>query len=129
MGTDFLANVGTASVARDMDTVRQALGDDQINYLGFSYGTEIGTAYVEQFGDHVRAMVLDGAIDPSVDPVEKNIRQMAGFQTAFNDYAADCAQFVGLPAGPGSRAVGRPLPPAGRPAGDQARPHRRIRAV
>jgi pimeloyl-ACP methyl ester carboxylesterase len=99
MGTDFLATVGTASVARDMDTVRRAIGDDQINFLGFSYGTEIGTAYVDQFGDHVRAMVLDGAIDPSVDPVEKNVRQMAAFQLAFNDYAADCAQYVDCPLG------------------------------
>jgi len=49
MGNGFLANVGTASVTRDMDMVRQALGDDQINYLGYSYGTELGTAYVERF--------------------------------------------------------------------------------
>ena len=121
MGPAFLAGVGTVEAAGDMDTVRRLIGDDQINYLGFSYGTEIGTAYVEQFGDHVRAMVLDGAIDPSLDPVERNIRQMAGFQTAFNDYAADCAQLVGLPAGPGSGAVGRPLPPVGRPAGRPTR--------
>jgi pimeloyl-ACP methyl ester carboxylesterase len=99
MGTEFLANVGTASAARDMDMVRQALGDDQINYLGYSYGTELGTAYLEGFSDHVRAMVLDGAIDPTVDPVEENIRQMAGFQTAFNDYARDCARSKACPLG------------------------------
>src|SRR6202008_3071090 len=58
VGTGFLANVGTASVTRDMDMVRQALGDDQINYLGYSYGTKLGTAYLERFGDHVRTMVL-----------------------------------------------------------------------
>ena len=98
-GRAFLENVGTASVARDMDRVRQALGDDQINYLGFSYGTELGTAYVEQFGDHVRAMVLDGAIDPSVGPIEQSINQEAGFQTAFNDYAADCARSSDCPLG------------------------------
>jgi pimeloyl-ACP methyl ester carboxylesterase len=99
MGTAFLSGVGTAETARDMDTVRQIIGDDQINFLGFSYGTDIGTSYVEQFGDHVRAMVLDGAIDPSIGPVEKNVRQMAGFQTAFNDYAADCARSPGCPLG------------------------------
>ena len=98
-GPAFLENVGTASVARDMDVVRQALGDDQINYLGFSYGTELGTAYVERFGDHVRAMVLDGAIDPSVGPIEQIIDQQAGFQTAFNDYAADCARSSDCPLG------------------------------
>ena len=99
MGTGFLANVGTASAARDMDMVRQALGDDQINYLGYSYGTELGTAYLERFSDHVRAMVLDGAIDPTVGPIEENINQMAGFQTAFNDYAADCARSPACPLG------------------------------
>jgi pimeloyl-ACP methyl ester carboxylesterase len=82
-----------------MDVVRQALGDDQINYLGFSYGTELGTAYVERFGDHVRAMVLDGAIDPSVGPIDENVNQQAGFQTAFNDYAADCARSSDCPLG------------------------------
>ncbi len=99
MSTGFLANVGTASAARDMDVVRQALGDDQISYLGFSYGTELGTTYLEGFGDHVRTMVLDGAIDPTVGPVEENINQMAGFQTAFNDYAADCARSPACPLG------------------------------
>lgn len=99
MGKPFLAGVGTTSVARDMDTVRRLIGDEQINYLGFSYGTEIGTAYLERFGQHVRAMVLDGAIDPSIDPVQRSVRQMAGFQTAFDDYAADCAQTAECPLG------------------------------
>ena len=98
-GQAFLENIGTAAVARDMDAVRQALGDDQINYLGFSYGTELGTAYVERFGDHVRAMVLDGAIDPTIAPIDETVNQEAGFQTAFNDYAADCARSSDCPLG------------------------------
>ncbi|TPG32524.1 alpha/beta hydrolase [Mycolicibacterium hodleri] len=98
-GREFLANVGTASTARDMDVVRAALGESQINYLGYSYGTELGAKYAEQFGDRVRAMVLDGAVDPSSDPVAENIRQLAGFQTAFDDYAADCARSVDCPLG------------------------------
>jgi pimeloyl-ACP methyl ester carboxylesterase len=98
-GTEFLANIGTASAVRDMDVVRAALGENQINYLGFSYGTELGAAYAEQYRDRVRAMVLDGAIDPTLDPVAARIRQMSGFQTAFNAYAADCAQSAGCPLG------------------------------
>src|SRR5260370_49389 len=82
-----------------MDSVRQALGDDQINYLGYSYGTELGAAYVERFGDHVRSMVLDGAIDPSIGPIDELVNQEAGFQTAFNDYAADCARSTDCPLG------------------------------
>ncbi len=99
MGKAFLASVGTASAARDMDRVRAALGEDQINYLGFSYGTELGTAYVERFPDRVRTMVLDGAIDPTQDPLESLVEQMAGFQVAFDDYAADCAMSRACPLG------------------------------
>jgi pimeloyl-ACP methyl ester carboxylesterase len=99
MGAPFLANIGTASVVRDMDAVRAALGEQQINYLGFSYGTQLGAAYAEQFGDRVRTMVLDGAIDSSQDPIAQTINQNAGFQKAFDAYAADCAQSPGCPLG------------------------------
>nr|WP_308170584.1 alpha/beta hydrolase [[Mycobacterium] fortunisiensis] len=99
MGAPFLANIGTASAARDMDAVRAALGENQINYLGFSYGTQLGAAYAEQFGDRVRTMVLDGAVNPSLDPITKNARQLAGFQKAFDAYAADCAESADCPLG------------------------------
>jgi pimeloyl-ACP methyl ester carboxylesterase len=99
MSTAFLATVGTVSTARDMDALRAALGEDQVNYLGFSYGTQLGSAYAEAFPDRVRAMVLDGAVDPSVDSVQSNVLQMASFQVAFNDYAADCAKSPGCPLG------------------------------
>jgi len=99
MGKGFLSGLGTASAARDMDAVRQALGDDQISYLGFSYGTELGTAYVAKFPDRVRTMVLDGAIDPQRDPIDSVVLQMGGFQVAFNDYAADCAKSPACPLG------------------------------
>ena len=98
-GRDFLANVGTASTAQDMDAVRQALGESQLNYLGFSYGTDLGATYAQRYPDRVRAMVLDGAVDPSADPVEEQIRQLAGFQAAFDDYARDCARSTDCPLG------------------------------
>jgi pimeloyl-ACP methyl ester carboxylesterase len=99
MGAAFLAGVGTASAAADMDLVRQALGEDQINYLGFSYGTELGTAYLQRFPNRVRAMVLDGAIDPNQNAIDSLVEQMAGFQLAFNDFAADCAESPDCPLG------------------------------
>ncbi|SEH75088.1 alpha/beta hydrolase fold [Mycolicibacterium rutilum] len=99
MGADFLASVGTATAARDLDMVRAALGEHQLTYLGYSYGTELGAAYAEQYPDRVRAMVLDGAIDPGLDPIEHRIRQVAGFQKAFDAYAADCARSTGCPLG------------------------------
>jgi pimeloyl-ACP methyl ester carboxylesterase len=91
MGKEFLANVGTASVVKDLEALRVALGDEKLTYLGYSYGTRIGSLYAEAYPDKVRAMVLDGAVDPNADPSEANIRQAAAFQTAFNNYAADCA--------------------------------------
>jgi pimeloyl-ACP methyl ester carboxylesterase len=99
MGSTFLENVGTANTARDMDVVRAALGEEQINFIGFSYGTELGAIYGERYPDRVRAMVLDGAVDPTVNPIDEVVRQMGGFQTAFMDYAADCARSSGCPLG------------------------------
>ena len=99
MGKEFLANVGTADVVKDLDAMRAALGDDKLTYLGYSYGTRIGASYAEAFPQNVRAMVLDGAVDPNADPIEADIRQAAAFQKAFNDYAADCATDPTCPLG------------------------------
>jgi pimeloyl-ACP methyl ester carboxylesterase len=99
MGKDFLANVGTVNVAKDLDALRGALGDEKLTYLGYSYGTLIGSAYAEAFPDKVRAMILDGAVDPTVDPIKSNIEQAASFQKAFDDYAADCAKSPNCPLG------------------------------
>ncbi|MGE5698030.1 MAG: alpha/beta hydrolase [Candidatus Sericytochromatia bacterium] len=99
MGNDFLANVGTANVVKDLDVLRAALGDPKLTYLGYSYGTRIGSAYAEQYPQNVRAMVLDGAIDPNADPFEADIRQAEAFQKAFDDYAAECAKSPDCPLG------------------------------
>lgn len=99
MGKEFLANIGTASVAKDLDAMRAALGDDKLTYLGYSYGTRIGSAYAEAYPQHVRAMILDGAVDPNADPIESNIRQAAAFQKAFNDFATACAKSPDCPLG------------------------------
>jgi pimeloyl-ACP methyl ester carboxylesterase len=99
MGKKFLANVGTDNVARDLDTIREALGDSKLTFLGYSYGTRIGAAYAEAFPKNIRAMILDGAIDPNADPVESDLRQAKGFQDAFNNYAKDCAKSPTCPLG------------------------------
>lgn len=92
VGPEFLANVGTATVVKDLDALRQALGDEKLTYLGYSYGTAIGTAYAEAYPGKVRAMILDGAVDPNQDAIQSQIDQTAGFQKAFNDFAAECAK-------------------------------------
>ncbi|MBE1468041.1 pimeloyl-ACP methyl ester carboxylesterase [Kibdelosporangium phytohabitans] len=89
-GAEVLANIGTRDVVKDMDVLRSVLGDQKLNYLGFSYGTRIGTAYAETFPGNVRAMVLDGAVDPNEDRVAGAIGQANGFKKAFDAFAAAC---------------------------------------
>jgi pimeloyl-ACP methyl ester carboxylesterase len=62
---DFLPYVSTASVARDLDALRDAFGEDVTNYIGFSYGTFIGAVYVNMFPDRVGRFMVDGCLDPS----------------------------------------------------------------
>lgn len=99
MGSDFLANIGTNNVAKDLDALRAAVGDEKLNYLGYSYGTRIGAAYAEAYPDKVRTMILDGAVDPNADPIQADIDQAQAFQKAFDDYAADCAKDADCPLG------------------------------
>ena len=122
MGNEFLANTGTSSVVRDMDIVRQALGDEQISYLGYSYGTEMGTAYLEAFPDHVRTMVLDGAIDPTEDPVQREHRTNGGIPDRVQRLRRGLRPLAGLPVGHRPGAVRQPVSRAGRPAGREAGP-------
>jgi pimeloyl-ACP methyl ester carboxylesterase len=61
---DLIPHLSTANVARDMNLLRQAVGDPQMNYLGVSYGTYLGATYANLFPRTVRAMVLDGNVDP-----------------------------------------------------------------
>lgn len=86
-----LAHVGTADAARDLDRIRAALGDEQLSYLGWSYGTELGTAYAEQFPDRVGRLVLDGAVDPDIDPVEFARTQAQALEHGFDVFAEQCA--------------------------------------
>jgi len=82
--------VGTNSAARDLDLLRAALGDDQLNYVGFSYGTRLGATYAELFPDRVRALVLDGAVKPTDDLAELGQGQGRGFDLALENFAAAC---------------------------------------
>jgi len=56
--------MATAEVARDMDVLRRAVGDKRLTYLGFSYGTALGQYYANMFPDRVRAVTVDGVINP-----------------------------------------------------------------
>lgn len=96
---ELMLHVGTADVARDMDLLRALLGDEELTYLGASYGTHIGAHYAEQFPDRVRALVLDGAVDPSQGQLDLSVQQATGFETALRAFVEDCLSRSDCPLG------------------------------
>jgi len=90
MSGELFHHVGTNNVARDMDSIRVAVGAEKINYFGYSYGTRIGAVYASLFPERVRAMVLDGPVSPEEHPSAFSPIQGLGFENAWNRFAADC---------------------------------------
>ncbi len=88
--TELGPYVGTTNVARDVDQLRAALGEEQISYLGFSYGTVLGWTYAAMFPDRVRAMALDGPVDPRATLSQTTLAQAAAVEAVFADFASWC---------------------------------------
>src|SRR3954447_5691166 len=87
---DLLPYVSSEATARDLDAIRAAMGEQQISYVGFSYGTFIGALYADRFPTHVRAMVLDGAIDPARSYAATSIDQAKSFDADLNAFFDHC---------------------------------------
>ena len=103
---DQLPLYGTEQAARDMDAVRAAVGDDKLTYLGYSYGTLLGATYAQLYPDKIRALVLDGAVDPQQKLVAGSESQAKGFERAFGNFARWCAATAGrCPVAPDARAA------------------------
>lgn len=86
-----LPYLSSQSTARDMDRIRRAVGDKKLTYIGYSYGTYIGTLYAKMFPTKVRALVLDGAVDPNLSGVQLGIDQAVGFERALDAFLAQCS--------------------------------------
>jgi len=86
----LLAHVDTMSAARDMDFIRHLVGDQALNYLGFSYGTQLGATYAGLFPQNVGRMVLDGAIDTTLTSDELSLGQAVGFENALRNFVTEC---------------------------------------
>jgi len=98
-----LPHIGTVNAARDMDVIRQALGDKKLTYLGFSYGTRLGAVYAAQFPKKVGRLVLDG-VDTLTEPMsEQGVAGAEGQQTALDDFITWCVKDVACPFGQDER--------------------------
>ncbi|MEF2978724.1 alpha/beta hydrolase [Subtercola sp. YIM 133946] len=86
----LLGHVDTESTVRDLDALRASVGDTGLNYLGYSYGTFIGSEYADLFPTKVNRLVLDGVVDPTSTGFDSTIGQATGFEGAMRAYLADC---------------------------------------
>ncbi|MFJ4325345.1 alpha/beta hydrolase [Streptomyces tricolor] len=86
----ILPHVRTTDAARDMDLMRQVLGDRKLHYFGISYGTELGGVYAHLFPKNVGRAVFDAVVDPTQTPEQSALGQAKGFQLALDNFAKDC---------------------------------------
>lgn len=87
---DLVHHMSTADVASDVDRIRAALGDQKLNYLGFSYGTSIGATYAAMFPQNIRSMVLDGSVSPSTNSIDEAMVQATGFEHTLANFISTC---------------------------------------
>ena len=92
-----LADVSTLNAAAVMDAVREALGEERIAYLGFSYGTLLGAVYADRYPDRTWRMVLDGAMDPSLDYDAVRRDQAVALDVATRRFSSDCVRHANCP--------------------------------
>jgi pimeloyl-ACP methyl ester carboxylesterase len=95
-GGRLLDHLRTTDSARDMDSIRQALGQEQINFYGFSYGTYLGQVYATLFPTRVRRMVLDGNVDPRDVWYVSNLNQDIAFDRNMRVYFGWLAKYDGV---------------------------------
>jgi pimeloyl-ACP methyl ester carboxylesterase len=86
----MLPHVLTTDAARDLDLMRQVLGDRKLHYFGISYGTELGGVYAHLFPRNVGRAVFDAVVDPTQTPDQGSLAQAGGFQRALDNFAEDC---------------------------------------
>ncbi|MEO0011260.1 MAG: hypothetical protein RIQ39_849 [Actinomycetota bacterium] len=94
---EHLTSFSTANAARDMDILREALGEKKLNYMGKSYGTYMGALYASLFPNNIGRVVLDGAVDPTISSFEQTKTQAVGFDNALQAFIADCIKRTTCP--------------------------------
>ncbi len=99
LDAELLPHLGTDSVIRDLDLLRQALGDQRLHFFGSSYGTLIGLRYAQRYPTLVGRLVLDGVVDPSFTLTDLLRQQAAEFERAFEVLDGACATTLSCPRG------------------------------
>jgi pimeloyl-ACP methyl ester carboxylesterase len=89
---EILPYISTQASATDIDSIRQALGEDKISYFGFSYGSELGATWATLFPQTVRAAVFDGAVDPQATSSQEGMAQAGGFEGQLTTFLAACSE-------------------------------------
>ncbi len=114
--------LGTQYVARDLEELRRALGGAKLTYLGLSYGTYLGEVYASLYPGNIRAMVLDGVVNPTLPLLTESEQQATAFEGDLEDFETGCAKGCGFPSTPAStitqvlaKSAGDPLRVNGRP--------------
>ena len=106
---ELASHVSTLEAAKDIDVLRALLGQKKLDYYGASYGTQLGATYAQLFPAKVGRIVLDGAVDPSLDDAQQGLGQAEGFQRALTAYIADCIKKTACPLGTDPAAAQRKL--------------------
>ncbi|MBB4677621.1 alpha/beta hydrolase [Crossiella cryophila] len=89
----LIRHMSTKNVVRDLDVLRQAVGDEKLTFVGFSYGTLIGSTYANMFPKRTRAIVIDGNVDPELrtgDGLESDRQRAEGFELALDGFLKRC---------------------------------------
>ena len=87
----ILPYISTQASAQDINSLRLALGEEKVSYFGFSYGSELGTTWATMFPETVRAIVVDGAVDPNASSIEEGMNQAKGFEGQLSTFLKQCS--------------------------------------
>jgi pimeloyl-ACP methyl ester carboxylesterase len=88
----ILPYISTQASAQDINSLRLALGEEKVSFFGFSYGSELGTTWATMFPETVRAIVVDGAVDPNASSVQEGMNQAKGFEGQLSTFLKQCSE-------------------------------------
>jgi pimeloyl-ACP methyl ester carboxylesterase len=88
----ILPFISTKASAQDINSLRLALGEEKVSFFGFSYGSELGTTWATMFPETVRAIVVDGAVDPNASSIQEGMAQAKGFEGQLATFLKQCSE-------------------------------------